>query len=115
MAGAAVGVGLASLINNCWCVVEVKSALGLFPYNRSYWGLALPGAAAVAATVGLRGALRSVGSDAGVLVVSLAVVYTVFLGVVLLAGLEPDDRMIADAIWAKVRGFLPGARAGARA
>ena len=76
---------------------------GLFPYNRSYWRIALPAAAALAAALGLRMMLQSVRPDIVVVGISIMAVYAVFLGAVWLSGLDADDRLIADAIWARIR------------
>ena len=113
VAGAAVGAALGNAGSNLWCLFEVRKSLGLSPYNRDYWRLAPPAAIAVATAVGLRVALQSVKPDILVVVVSTLAVYLVFVGAVLLLGLAADDRLIADAVWYKVRSFLPGFRAGA--
>lgn len=113
IAGAAMAAAVGNAGSNAWCLVEVKKILGLFPYNRSYWGLALPAAVAIAATVGLRVGLRSVGGDIAVVAFSTMLVYVLFVGTVLLSGLEADDHLIAKAIWSRVRNWFPGAQASA--
>jgi hypothetical protein len=45
-------------------------------------------------------------------ILAAAAVYAVFIGAVLMAGLEADDRLIASAIWSRVRNFLPDPPAG---
>jgi O-antigen/teichoic acid export membrane protein len=114
VAGAAVAAALANAGSNAWCLLEVKKTLGLFPYNRSYRILALPAAVTLASTIGLRIGLRSVRADVTVVVLSTTLVYALFVGVVLLSGLDADDRLIANAIWSRVRNFFPAARAGDR-
>ncbi len=109
IAGAALAAALGNAGSNAWLLLEVKKTLGLFPYNRSYWGLALPTAVAFAATIGLRIGLRSVGADIAVLVLSTVLVYVFFLGAVLFSGLDADDRLIAEAIWSRVRNCFPRA------
>jgi O-antigen/teichoic acid export membrane protein len=111
--GAAVATAACSIMTNFWCLVEVRRNLGLFPYNRSYWILAVPSLVTIAVGLGLRTGLRSVHADIPVLVLSTAVVYILFLGTVLLMGLEAEDRMIASAIWARVRGGFPVLRGSA--
>jgi O-antigen/teichoic acid export membrane protein len=113
IAGAAMAAAVGNAGSNAWCLVEVKKILGLFPYNRSYWGLALPAAVAIAATVGLRVGLRSVVGDIAVVAFSTMLVYVLFVGTVLLSGLEADDHLIAKAIWSRVRNWFPGAQASA--
>lgn len=111
MAGAAVAAALGNAGTNAWCLLEVKKLLGVFPYNRGYWRLLVPGVATIVAAVGLRIALRPVRPDILTVVVATAAVYTVFLGTVLITGLEADDRLIAAAIWSRVRSFLPWSQA----
>lgn len=110
--GAAVAAALGNAVSNAWCLLEVKNVLRLFPYNRSYWRLALPAVAAVVAALGLRIALRPVRPDIVVVAVSAVVVYAVFLGAVALSGLEADDRLIADAVWSKIRNSWSSSRSG---
>jgi O-antigen/teichoic acid export membrane protein len=111
IAGAAVAAAIGNAGANAWCLVQVKKILGLFPYNRGYRILALPAAVTLAATVGLRIGLRSVRADIAVVILSTALVYALFLGIVLLSGLDADDRLIANAVWSRVRNFFPAARA----
>jgi hypothetical protein len=91
--------------------LEVRKTLGLFPYNRSYWGLALPAAVTLVAALGLRIALRSLRADIPVVVLSTVLTYVLFMGTALLSGLDDDDRLIANAIWSRVRNVFPGAQA----
>lgn len=112
IAGAAFAAALGNAGSNIWCLWEVKKVLGLFPYNRGYWRLAVPAALSVAAALGLRIVLRSARPDILVVILTTVVVYSVFLGAVMLSGLEADDRLIAAAIWSRVRGFFPGSQAG---
>ena len=112
IAGAAAAAALGNVGTNMWCLYEVKRLLGLFPYNRSYSRLLLPSAAAVAAAVGLRIALRSISSDVVVVLMAGTAIYFVFLGVVLVIGLEADDKLIGAAIWSRVRRLFPGSAVG---
>jgi len=112
LAGAAIAMAVGNAGSNAWCLWEVKRVLGLFPYTRGYWRLTPPALASVAAAVGLRIALRSVSPDILMVVLAAAAVYAVFVGAVLMAGLEADDRLIANAIWSRVRNFLPKTQTG---
>jgi O-antigen/teichoic acid export membrane protein len=109
IAGAALAAAIGNAGSNAWCLLEVKKILGLFPYNRSYWDLALPVAVTIAATFGLRIALRSIRADVAVVVLSTSLTYALFVGTALLSGLDADDRLIANAIWSRVRNIFPGA------
>jgi O-antigen/teichoic acid export membrane protein len=108
IAGAAIAAAICNVATNVWCLLEVKMLLKLFPYNRSYWGLAVPAAVTLAAAIGLRVGLRSVRADIAVLAFSTALVYVIFVGTVLLLGLDADDRLIANAIWSRIRNWFPG-------
>jgi O-antigen/teichoic acid export membrane protein len=113
IAGAAIAAAVGNAGSNLWCLLEVKKILRLFPYNRSYRRLLLPVVATIAATVGLRFALQSVRPDIVVVILSTLLIYALFLGIVLLYGLDADDRLIANAIWSRVRnfsGFAPDRR-----
>jgi O-antigen/teichoic acid export membrane protein len=101
--GAAVATASANALTNLWCLLEVKKSLGLFPYNRSYWMLAAPALMTFAAAIGLRIGLQSILFDIPVVVLSMVIVYGVFIGTVLLLGLNADDRLIASSIWSKIR------------
>jgi O-antigen/teichoic acid export membrane protein len=109
IAGAALAAAIGNAGSNAWCLLEVKKILGFFPYNRSYRILALPAAVTLAATIGLRVGLRSIRADIAVVVLSMVVVYALFVGIVLLSGLDADDRLIANAIWYRVRNLFPAA------
>jgi O-antigen/teichoic acid export membrane protein len=106
--GAAIAAAIGNVATNVWCLLEVRMLMKLFPYNRTYWGLAVPTAVTLAAAIGLRVGLRSVKADVAVLTFSTALVYVVFVGTVLLLGLEADDRLIATAIWSRIRNCFPG-------
>jgi len=109
IAGAALAAAIGNAAANAWCLLEVRKVLGLFPYNRSYWGFGLPAVLTLAATIGLRLGLRSVRADIAVVVLSTAISYTLFLVTVFLSGLDADDCLITNAIWSRIRNLLPGA------
>jgi O-antigen/teichoic acid export membrane protein len=105
--GAAIATAACNVTTNIWCLMQVKKVLGLFPFNRSYWILAAPSVVTIALVLGLRIGLRSVRADIPVVVFSTAVAYVVFLATLLLIGLKEEDRMIATAVWVRIRGSLP--------
>lgn len=104
--GAALAAAVTNAGANLWNLAEVKSALGLSPYNRSYWKLAPPVLSSLVLTV--------LASKASLLIrpgwlricVALVLAYTAFCAVALLIGLDADDRLIAEAVWTRVRGVL---------
>jgi O-antigen/teichoic acid export membrane protein len=105
MAGAAVAAALASAGTNVSCLFEVRKRLGFLPYNRSYLRLALPSVATLTAAIAMRFALRPLGSDIVAVILTTVVSYVLFLGIALLFGLDAEDRLIASAVWYKVRSF----------
>jgi O-antigen/teichoic acid export membrane protein len=105
IAGAAIAAALANAGTNAWCLMEVKKQLGFFPYNRSYLRLIAPSIAALAVAAGMRFGLRPLNSDIGSVILGALASYVIFLGIVLLSGLDTDDRLIASAVWYKIRSF----------
>jgi O-antigen/teichoic acid export membrane protein len=85
---------------------EVKSILGLTPYNRSYIRLFLPvlGSAAIVALVRMEASWFH--HVVLAIVVGLLLGYLAFIALVLLAGLDEDDRLVAGAIRSRVRGMF---------
>jgi len=93
---------------------EVKAILGLTPYNRSYVRLFLPvlGSAAIIALVRLEASLFH--NAVLAIVAGLALGYLAFIALVLLVGLDEDDRLVAGAIGSRLRGMLGMMRLEAR-
>jgi O-antigen/teichoic acid export membrane protein len=111
--GAAVGAAVTNAVSNLWYLWEVRSRLGLFAYTRSYWTLVLPFAGNLAALLLVRTTLKAVRPEWAVVMAGLAVAYITFIGIAVAFGLDADDRMIADAVWSKVRGAFQGAEGNA--
>ncbi len=107
--GAAVAAAATNVLSNIWYLWAVHDTLGLFPYNRSYFRLAVPIGATLAALFLLRFESGYVHHNWLLVAMALVAGYLVFTAVALMAGLDSDDRIIADAVWYKVRGLLPGA------
>jgi O-antigen/teichoic acid export membrane protein len=113
IAGAAIAAALANAGTNFSCLIEVKRRLGFLPYNRSYLRLALPSVATVTAAIGMKFALRPIGSDIPAVILTTLVSYVVFLGIAFFSGLDADDRLIASAVWYKIRSFRRGTQLAA--
>ncbi len=100
--GAAVAASITNAGTNAWNLFEVRAALKLSPYNRSYLKL-LPSMMGVLLIMLLvRKAPFFMRADWNVIVVSLLLAYGVFSGVAVAMGLDADDRLIANAVWARV-------------
>jgi O-antigen/teichoic acid export membrane protein len=104
--GAAVAAAITNVGVNGWNMLEVRKSLGLSAYNRSYAHLLLPAAAMLGVTLALKKVSAFFGYDWLAAGVAGFVAYAVFGAIVLMFGLDADDRMIADAIWSRVRGAL---------
>jgi O-antigen/teichoic acid export membrane protein len=102
--GAAAAAALTNVGMNLWNLFEVRKALGLSPYNRSYLRLLLPTVAMLATTLLLKEESALFRHAWLALVASLVVAYVVFGVATLMSGLNSDDRLIADAIWSRVSG-----------
>ena len=102
--GAAVAAAVTNAGANLWNLVEVRSALQLSPYNRSYLKLLPPVGSAVLITLLLRHASGFIRGDLVGIVVALLLAYGVFVAMAFIMGLDADDRLIANAVWARVRG-----------
>ena len=85
---------------------EVKQILRLTPYNRSYVRLFVPvlGAAVMVVLARMKASLFHPAALAVVLALWLA--YLAFISLVLFVGLDEDDRLVAGAIGARVRGMF---------
>jgi len=93
---------------------EVKAILGLTPYNRSYVRLFLPGLGSAAIVALVRMEASWFHHVVLAIVVGLLLGYLAFVALVLLAGLDEDDCLVAGAIGSRVRGMLGMTRLGAR-
>jgi len=112
--GAALAAAMTTVVSNTWSLKEVRSALSLSPYNRSYLRLLPAILASVAVAFGLRSGLGGVKSAWATIAISLVSVYFVFIGLVMMSGIKDEDRVIAQAVWGRVRGRFhrPQAEAG---
>ncbi|MFZ0293982.1 MAG: flippase [Candidatus Sulfotelmatobacter sp.] len=110
--GAAVAAAVTNVGVNVWNLVEVRSALKLSPYNRSYLKLVPPLAGALfvtwlASKLSISASMFiSMKTDLMIIFISLLLAYATFSAIALLIGLDEDDRLIANAVWARVRGAV---------
>jgi O-antigen/teichoic acid export membrane protein len=104
--GAAVAAAITNVGVNGWNMLEVRKSLGLSAYNRSYAHLLLPAAAMLGVTLALKKVSTFFGHDWVAAGVAVFMAYAVFGAIILMFGLDADDRMIANAIWSRVRGAL---------
>ena len=104
--GVAFAAALTNAIANYLNLREVRAALGISPYNRTYLRLLLPSAASVAAVLGVRTLGVGFHPEWVAIAAALVVAYAVFCGLSLLVGLDDDDRMIVTAIQRRLMGAM---------
>jgi O-antigen/teichoic acid export membrane protein len=102
--GAAVAAAVVNVVTNAWSLREVRSSLGLSPYNASYLRLLPPFLASAVALLALKRFAPFWQPQWALILISLVMGYCVFVCVALAAGLNGDDQLIASAIWARARG-----------
>jgi O-antigen/teichoic acid export membrane protein len=102
--GAALAAAITNVGMNAWNLVEVRRALKLSPYNRTYLKL-LPsvGSALLVALLVSKASWLTRVDWTGV-VAALLLAYATFAIVTFALGLDADDRLIANAVWARLRG-----------
>jgi O-antigen/teichoic acid export membrane protein len=104
--GAAMAAACVNVAGNLWNLSEVRKALRISPYNRSYYALLMPAVLMAAAALGLRFYAGSIGHPWLVILLALGLSYGVFCGLALAYSLNSDDRMIARSAWSQLRGGL---------
>jgi O-antigen/teichoic acid export membrane protein len=111
--GAALAAAVTNIIMNLGNLIEVRRTLGISPYNHGYLRLLPPTIATLAVTlIWQRYSLVLPHEWIGVLL-ALAFAYVSFGAAVPLAGLTADDRLIARAIWGRIRSSVGNRRNGA--
>jgi O-antigen/teichoic acid export membrane protein len=105
--GAAVASAITNVGINSWNFASVRSMLRLSPFSRSFVRLSLPALASVSLALMIRARRGWFGHDWLVIGASLLGAYVIFAGVVAVLGLNAEDRMIVDAVWARIRPSTP--------
>jgi O-antigen/teichoic acid export membrane protein len=101
--GAAVAAASVNALGNLWNLYEVRKALRIYPYNRSYYALLIPTVFAAAVVVLLRWWTASIAHQWIAILLALVLSYAVFGGLALAYALDGNDRMIARSAWSKLR------------
>jgi len=104
--GAAVAAAVTNVGMNAWNLVVVRKALKLSPYNRSYLKLLPSIGSALLITLLVSKATLFVRTDWVVVVVSLVLAYGGFSIVAIAMGLDADDLLITNAVWARAQDFF---------
>jgi O-antigen/teichoic acid export membrane protein len=92
-------------VNVCY-LITVRRVLGLFPYDTSYFRLLLPGAGMLFVLLVIRATFSIVWPAWVTLGTSLLLAYVVFVGLTLAFGLNADDKVVAQMIWARIRSVI---------
>ena len=106
IAGVALAAALTNAVTNYLNLREVRAALQLSPYNRTYLRLLLPSAASVMAVFCVRWVMRGAHPEWATVAAALIAAYTIFGGLSLMTGLDDDDRMIVEAIQRRLLGVV---------
>jgi O-antigen/teichoic acid export membrane protein len=104
--GAAFAAALTNAGTNFWNLLEVRKALKMSPYNRSYLKLIPSIASALLITLVAHRYARFMGHAWMGIALAMVLAYGVFCTLALAMGLDDDDRLIATAVWARLRGAL---------
>jgi len=104
--GAAVAAAGVNVASNVWNLYQVRKALQIFPYNRSYYALLLPAVLSAGAVTLLRVYTHWIGYPWVSVVLALILAYVVFGAVAIAFALDPDDRLIAESAWSYLRGGM---------
>ncbi len=104
--GAAIAAAITNIGMNTLNLLQVRRSMKLSPYNLSYWKLLPPIGTALGIAMVVNWASASARAEWAVILSALALSYLGFSIVALAMGLDTDDRLISDAVWARARGFF---------
>ena len=102
IAGAAMAAAAGVVVTNVWSLGAVRRRLDLFPYNRQYFRLLAPTFLSVAGLLALSHASPAWNSNWFTLAVAVAMAYGLFVGTVLIFGLDQQDRLFLKAVGSKL-------------
>jgi len=106
--GAAVAAACVNAGSNLWNLFEVRTALRISPYNRSYLALLVPAVLTASIVVLLRVSTASITHPWLIILLALGLAYVVFAISAMAFALDQDNRMITRAAWSLLRKFMPG-------
>jgi O-antigen/teichoic acid export membrane protein len=104
--GAALAAALVNIATNVWNLLQVRKALGIFPYNRGYFALAIPAILAAAIVCSIRLSTISIVKPWFSIFIALALSYIGFILASLKFALDSDDKLIVQSVWYQLRGAL---------
>ena len=101
--GAAAAAAITNVGMNALNLIQVRKVLGISPYNRGYLRLFLPAAVSLAAVIAMYKVSFVFHHDWLAVGIALGAGYGLFTAVIFMHGLDADDRMIASAMWSRMR------------
>jgi O-antigen/teichoic acid export membrane protein len=104
--GVAVASALTNAVTNYVYLREVRAALHISPYNRTYLRLIVPAMMSLGVTLSIKFLVRQLQPPWLWIGVTLMISYAIFCGLALAFGLDDDDRMIVTAIRGRVQGTI---------
>lgn len=104
--GAAVAAAITNVGINVWNLWEVRKALNITPYNRSYAHLIIPAVATIVVTLLMKKTVPFFRHEWLTIGCAGVLAYVVFTAIAVSFGLDEDDRLIARALWVRVRGVF---------
>ena len=101
--GAVTAAALTNAGTNLLNLLQVRSSLSFTPYNRTYFRLVPAAMLTTAATLLLR---REFSNATNLVTIMFCITagYIIFGTTLLFSGLDTDDRLIAEAVWSRLRG-----------
>lgn len=106
MVGVACAAALTNALTNYLCLREVRAALQLSPYNRTYLRLILPALSSLGITLAIQRLAAHLQPQWLWIAITLVISYVAFVGLSLAFGLDDDDKMIVSAIRGRIRGAV---------
>lgn len=106
--GAAIAASITTAGINIWNLIEVRRCLALSPYNRSYLKLVLPAFACIAVVIALKDYSAWFRHEWLAIGVALILAYGIFASLLVMSGLDSDDRLIASAVWSRLCAAVGG-------
>lgn len=106
IAGAAVAAALVTVAGNLWNLAEVRKALKIWPYNRSYFALLIPTGFMVITVVAFRFSMAFGTHPWFAIILALALAYGVFIVFAVSYALDASDLVIVRSAWSQMRGSV---------
>jgi O-antigen/teichoic acid export membrane protein len=101
--GAAVAAAITNAGTNVWNLLTVRKALGFSPFSLGFARLLPPAIASALVALIVRREAGVFGHNWLAIMAGILATYGIFAGVTGVLGLDADDRLVARAIWTRLR------------